>query len=1031
MKKMRNSTIREVILGSVIALVLLLLGTYFMGKYAKDDTESAVHSISLFYLGELAGRREQVVANTISDFTSKLAVSLELLEPSDLTSIESMQNYLNRMRHLYDIDRLAFVDENGVIYTSRGTRTDIDLYQFDYKKLSEPSVSVKNMYGNNKKVIIAIPMDRIPFQNTHLVVGFMEIDMVRMLAAISLQSDHNNTTFANLYTRDGIALTNVILGGLASEKNLLEAMRQADFEKNSSLEKMIDDFKEGREGVQTFTYNNINETMYYIPIKGTDWILTYLVRESVISEQISNISDSITERSLIQSFVTAIVLIAVFGFVIYQTRSAAKATLDKEIADTESRVKQQELEEQLALQEELLEKEKRRTEQDRVITAMAADYKSVYYIDLEKDEGICYKKLHRYESIAEEGTSFKFSEAFKEYAIRYIDGAYLDGFLAFIKPEQIQKALSEIPIITYRYLIRMNGREEYEMLKIAGVKGNNEAGVPTIITVGFADCDEEMRTALEKSQTLADALQTAEDASKAKTVFLSNMSHEIRTPMNAIIGLDTLALNDPNLPDSTKEYLEKIGISAKHLLNLINDILDMSRIESGRMALHTEEFSFPKFLEQINTIIGGQCQENGLTYDCRVVGDFADYYIGDSAKLRQVLINLLGNAVKFTTAPGNVTLIAKKLRTFDNKTAITFKVSDTGIGMSEEFLPKIFETFSQEDSSARNKYGSSGLGLAISKNIVDMMNGEISVESQKGVGTTFTVTVTLSDSKRTDDNKDEEIIMPDEIHALVVDDDPIAREHAKLTLNAAGIEVDLAESGAEAVHLLKMQNARRNNYDLMIIDWQMPGMDGIACAKELRKLTQNETSIIMLTAYNWDDIVDEAIEAGVDSFIAKPLFAQVLLDEFKKTLKRKHLELESKKKVVDLNGRRVLLAEDMIVNAEIMKEILKMKGIEADHAENGKIAVELFEKSEPNTYSAILMDIRMPEMTGLEATVAIRKLDRDDAKKVPIIALTANAFDEDVEKSLQAGLNAHLAKPVDPDMLFKTLEEMVECTGVS
>lgn len=1025
MKNMRNSTVKEVALGSFIALLLLLLGTYFVGKYAKEDTEKAVHSVSLFYLNELAERREQVVSNAISDFKKNIDVTIGMLETSDLESMQSVQTYLGRMKQLYNVERIAFVDETGLIYTSRGTRNDIDLYPFNYAKLAETTVAIKNMGGDSKKVIIAAPMDRIPFQNTHFVAAFIEMDVARMISAISLQTDNNNTTFVNLYTSDGMTFTNLVLGQLLSEKNLLVALEQADFDKGSSLQNMKDDFLESREGVQTFTYNNIKETMYYIPVSGTKWMLTYLVRESVISERINDIANGITERSLLQSLITALILICIFGFVIYQTRAAARANLEKEVANTESRVKQQELEEQLALQEELLEREKHKAEQDRMITAMANDYKSVYYVDLEDDEAVCYRKVWDSEDFSDEGDKFKFTERFKDYAIRFVDSAYLDGFLAFIRPENIKGALDQIPLVSYRYLVHRDGKDFYEMLKIAGVKGSEEAETHTILAVGIADCDEEMRNALDKSKTLADALQTAEDASKAKTVFLSSMSHEIRTPMNAIIGLDTLALNDPNLPESTRAYLEKIGTSAKHLLTLINDILDMSRIESGRMTLRAEEFSFPKFIEQINTIIGGQCQEKGLHYECRIMGGFADFYVGDSTKLRQALINLLGNAVKFTDEGGYVTFTAQKMQSFDGKTAIAFTVADTGIGMSKEFLPKLYDAFSQEDASAKNKYGSSGLGMAITKNIVDMMNGTLTVESKKGEGTTFKATVTLIETKRKAQSE-EELVLPENIRTLVVDDDPIAREHAKLILNASGIATDIAESGKEALQMVKMKAARRENYNLFIVDWQMPGMDGVECARELKKIIGEDSAIIILTAYNWDDIMEEAILAGVDSFIAKPLFTQTLLDEFRKTLKKKHPKKIIEKKKADLKGKKILLAEDVLVNAEIMKEVLKMRDIVPDHAENGKIAVEMFEKSDVGEYAAILMDMRMPEMTGLEATVAIRALDRPDAKKIPIIALTANAFDEDVEKSLQAGLNAHLAKPVDPDVLFATLEDMIE-----
>ena len=383
----------------------------------------------------------------------------------------------------------------------------------------------------------------------------------------------------------------------------------------------------------------------------------------------------------------------------------------------------------------------------------------------------------------------------------------------------------------------------------------------------------------------------AEESSRAKTSFLNNMSHEIRTPMNAIIGLDSIALRDPDLPPKTREHLENIGASADHLLGLINDILDMSRIESGRTVLKSEEFSFSEFLGQINIIISGQCQHKGLHYDCSVVGDMNDYYVGDDMKLKQVIINILGNAVKFTEQGGSVMLTVEQVGQAEGMCTLRFTMKDTGIGMDKEYIPKIFESFSQEDATT-NKYGGSGLGMAITKNFVEMMNGEIQVESEKGVGSVFTVTVSLGFSEKSAD--------------------------------------------------------------------------------------------------------DEKQEALTDSSVSEILA-----------------------------GRRVLMAEDVEQNAEILADLLDLEDIESEHACNGKQAVDMFTESAQGYYDAILMDVRMPEMDGLTAAQMIRGLDRDDAKTIPIIAMTANVFDDDIERSLAAGMNAHLFKPIEPEKMYETMARLI------
>jgi len=527
----------------------------------------------------------------------------------------------------------------------------------------------------------------------------------------------------------------------------------------------------------------------------------------------------------------------------------------------------------------------------------------------------------------------------------------------------------------------------------------------------------------ESREALQDALASAEHANRAKTAFLSNMSHEIRTPMNAIIGLNNIAMNDPTASDKVKEYLEKIGASAQHLLGIINDILDMSRIESGRMTVKQEEFSFSKGLEQVNTMISGQCRDKGLRYDCRITGRVNDYYIGDIMKLKQVLINILGNAVKFTPEGGAVRLVIEEGPHFDRKATLKFVISDTGIGMSKEYLPHIFEAFSQEDASSTSRYGSTGLGMPITKSIVELMNGHIEVQSEKGKGSVFTVTVTLGESDRKSVQTNEGDLDPHELSVLVIDDDCVALEHAEIVLGQIGIGCETAESGWEGVDKVRIRHGRREDYDLILIDWRMPEMDGVETTRQIRSLVGNDTPIIILTSFNWDDIAEEAKAAGVDTFVAKPLFAGSVMDEFREAFRRKNELLE--RKTADLKGKRVLLAEDVAINAEIILMVLSMREMEADLAENGRVAVELFESHAPGYYDAILMDMRMPEMDGLEATRHIRSMDRSDAKTVPIIALTANAFDEDVQRSMQAGLNAHLSKPVEPDALFETLEALI------
>ena len=1008
---------------SVMAVAaILIIGTMWTGRSASRDANKAVRNVSLLYLDELAGRREQVVAQNLERYAEDLDTAVGLLNKDDLSSVESLQSYQARMKQLYNLEKFAFVDDKGTIYTSRGTRKDIDIYNFDYSTLSGTEVSIKDEDNGDRKVIIAAPVDRLDLCGNTLVACFMEMDMNHFLSKISLQTESNNTTFCNIYKVDGTSFTDLILGGLSAEDNLLSAMEKADFESGYDYETFKEEFTGHSGGIVSFSYGGIQETLSYTPIHGTDWMLTYLIRESVISDQIDSISEGIIKRSLILSLITAVVLLTITIYLVIQTRRTVKLISERETAE----MFQQELEERIALQDELLEQEQMSRRQDSMITALASDYRSVYYIDLDDNHGICYRNDNKGDGdMLKAGDNFDYKEKVKNYADKYVTEEYREAFLNFTDSESIRENLKDNVIITLRYLVKRNGEESYEMLRMAGVRKPDERGdhIVHAVGAGFTDIDLEMREALAKNQALSDALDTAEEASRAKTAFLSNMSHEIRTPMNAIIGLNMLALRNKELPAETVGYLDKIGESARHLLGLINDILDMSRIESGRMVLRKEEFSFRSMLEQINTMVMSQCSEKGLKYECNVTGGVADFYIGDDMKLKQVLINILSNVIKFTDAPGSVSLTVERTNVFEGRSTLRFVIKDTGIGMDESFLPSIFDSFTQEDNSRNNKYGSTGLGMAITKNIVDLMNGTISVESEKGSGTQFTVIITLNNCENS--NIDSSFINLKDLRILVVDDEEVAAEHARLVLDEAGIKSDIALSGDEALSMLEVAHTKQEHYGLVLLDWKMPEMDGLEVVRRIRERYDSETTVIILTSFNWDDIMDEALHAGVDSFLSKPLFASNVIDEFERIARKNNPGGIVKRHKIDLNGRIILLAEDMEINAEIMKEVLATKGIVTETAVNGKVALDMFRDSADSHYDAILMDVRMPEMDGLEATAAIRSLDREDAATVPIIALTANAFDEDVQRSLQVGMNAHLSKPVEPERLYSCLEELI------
>ncbi|MCR4687738.1 MAG: response regulator [Lachnospiraceae bacterium] len=532
-----------------------------------------------------------------------------------------------------------------------------------------------------------------------------------------------------------------------------------------------------------------------------------------------------------------------------------------------------------------------------------------------------------------------------------------------------------------------------------------------------------MNLSRQQIKELEAARQAADEANKAKSEFLSNMSHDIRTPMNAIIGMTAIAENHIDDKERVKDCLKKINLSGKHLLGLINDILDMSKIESGKMTLNPDVLSLKQVMETMCDIVRPQIKQNNQKFDIIISDIIAENVYCDGVRLNQVLLNFLSNAMKFTPEHGfiYVKMWQEPSDKGDEYVRTHIKVQDSGIGMSEEFQKKLFTSFEREDSQRVHKTQGTGLGLTITKYIVDAMGGTIDVESKSGEGTCFHVTIDQKIAEETPDD----MTLPN-WKILVVDDNADICRTAEETLKQLGTEPEVCSSGEEAVKKVIEAHENNEDYFAILIDYLMDGLNGVQTTKKIREALGDNIPISLISAYDWTDIEDEASDVGINGFISKPLFKSTLYHELKKYDENRAAVVEDKeetKSEFSLKGIRILLPEDNDINAEIATMILEENGAIVDRAEDGKIALEKFEKSEVGYYDAILMDLRMPNMNGFEATEAIRKLERRDARNIPIIALTADAFSDDATKCLQFGMNTHLAKPIDIDMLIRTLEK--------
>ena len=654
---------------------------------------------------------------------------------------------------------------------------------------------------------------------------------------------------------------------------------------------------------------------------------------------------------------------------------------------------------------------------NHIANTLARDYNRLFYVNTDTEEFTEYRRKDD-GKIEEARTGWHFFSDCKMELAESVCSEDKEDFLDAINRKNLMKSLNnkDTFIMTYREMVQ--DRPVYVSMKVSRMLDDDQ-----YIIIGFLDVDDETRDVIFRNELMSDDL-ASEQNNGADYKFLTGMSREIRTPINTIIGLDNLALRDTNLDDSSRDYFIKIGDSSKQLLALVNDILNYSMIESGRRYLNSVEFSFETMMEQINALIMHQCADKGVLYECNVINQLDEYYIGDDVKLREVLINILTNAVNFTDESGHVTVTVEKLSEYKDLDTIRFCIKDTGIGMDEESMSKLFDPHTIDEQAFKSYNGSSGLGMTITKKIIDMMNGIISVESEKGIGTEFTVIIPLRKSLRAYEG-DVGKIDVQALYILIVDNSPIESEYARMVFENLGIRADVCTSGKDALLKMEIQHARKQPYNIVLMDWDIQDMNNIEFSSEITRLYGDESIVVVLSACNWEDIRDDALQAGVQNYIEKPLNKADIIANLEQIARRSKMSIFKEKNKARLVGRRVLMAEDMDINADIVINMLEMENIRVDHAKNGIEAVDMFENSTEGIYSAVLMDVRMDKMDGLEATKVIRSMDRADAKRIPIIALTDYSFDEDVQRSLQVGMNAHLKKPVEAETLIRVLGELI------
>ena len=670
--------------------------------------------------------------------------------------------------------------------------------------------------------------------------------------------------------------------------------------------------------------------------------------------------------------------------------------------------------------------QKKLLEEDiKKIEGLASQYSTLYFINLDTKEYSRYNigETVPNDNMMNEGNSDDYFARFRELVLAYAHPDFREELVRFADVDYLREILRDKKRFAYRFL--NTGRDgAYQWLELVLIKFAKVKEEASNIAFAFLNVDEEERAKEAQRKILMDALAAAEHANRAKTAFLNNMSHDIRTPMNAIIGFTALAAAHLDNSETTRDYLNKISTSSNHLLSLINDVLDMSRIESGRVKIEEKEIHLPDVLHDLRTIIQSNfsSKQQDLFIDTQDI--LNEDIITDKLRLNQVLLNIVSNAIKFTPVGGTISIrVSERPCKLNGYATYEFRVKDNGIGMSEEFQKHIFESFTREQTSTVSGIQGTGLGMSITKNIVDMMGGTISVKSEEGKGTEFVVVL---DCKLSDNVvKYEPVPELQGARALVVDDDTDTCMSVSKMLKQIGMRADWTVSGKESIVRAKEAYDEGDEFKAYIIDWLMPDMNGIETVRRIRKVIGDSAPIIILTAYDWSDIETEAREAGVTAFVSKPLFMSELREVLTRPIRTKAVKKETVKNV-DFTGKRILLAEDNELNQEIATEILRSAGFVIDIAEDGIAAVDKMAGAESDRYDLILMDIQMPKMDGFTATREIRTLSDNRKANIPIIAMTANAFEEDKKKAFESGMNGFIAKPINIKALMKALSDLFQ-----
>ncbi|MGN0804298.1 MAG: response regulator [Candidatus Coproplasma sp.] len=971
---------------AIVSAVVLALGIITAGFLYFNSVNETIYNESSAHLTEIYHQVNQSFNRLISNTWS----SLHAWEPY-LRETEDDNKKVEYIENLQQEDKFTefyFINGNGGYMTVGGRSGYIDLKEkLDELVVEKSDVVIYSVENNTEIILFAVPAEgtftvtpksrsAVSFSYNSIAVSFDNADLIQTL---KLQA-YEGTSASFVVRKDGRVLVDNSSESLPEIRNFLDTLRNNSNLNEHQISAIQENFSQGKSGDTAVELNGVSYYLVYQATDIEDWMLLGLVPSSVVNKSMHNLQVS---SALVISGIALILVVAIVVIIIWRYRH------NLEEKDSE-----------LKYREELFSILSNNT--DDIFIMVNGEDLHVDYIspNIERLVGIpeseCRENLRVVDRL-----------------VRDKDTVLILDNLADILPGEQREWDRE-------YIHQKTGNEKW--FHVVVLCRNFLKQKKYILFLSDRTKEREI------NQTLEGAVSSAQSANRAKSAFLSSMSHDIRTPMNAIIGFTTLAVSNVENTEKVKDYLSKILSSGNHLLSLINDILDMSRIESGKISLDESEVNLSDLLHDLKTIIGGQIHAKQLDLFMDVIDVVDEDVFCDKMRINQVMLNLLSNAVKFTPPGGTVAVrVAQLGGAPEGMGSYEIRVKDTGIGMSEEFVSRIFDPFEREHSSTVSRIQGTGLGMAITKNIIDMMGGTIEVNSEKGVGTEFIIRLTLR--LQSEHRRVEKIKELEGLKALVVDDDFNTCDSVTKMLVQVGMRSEWTLSGREAVLRAKQAIELDDGFHAYIIDWRLPDMNGIEVTRQIRSLG-DDTPIIILTAYDWQDIEEEALSAGVTAFCSKPMFMsdlrESLLTALGQNKEEKEISVYDSEDKQSFKDKRVLLVEDNELNREIACELLTGYGFIVDIAVNGKQAVEKVEACGDEAYDVVLMDIQMPIMNGYEATRAIRSLNDERLASIPVIAMTANAFDEDRKEALNSGMNDFLSKPIDLKELVATLKNIFE-----